>query len=224
MKIRNHIRFTTLATLTMLFAFICAGITWARYKTLVWEIGTKENYPAFLTSEGVTIAVEPLYTDELAARVFDKKDLMSRGIMPLGVVIFNDNDFPVEIDSLSMELIHRERADVHIKTMPPNEVVWRISRRDKSWQTQRIPHLTQDDLDRDVLEDFDDKFLLNKTVASRGKGGGFLYLHLPVTENVEEFLSGALLYIPRIHRLDDGSRMIYFEVELAPAIRNQQSQ
>jgi hypothetical protein len=206
-----------------LFIFIAvtaAAGTCLAYKAPKWEPGTRESYPAFLASEGVTIAAEPLYTDELAARAFDKKDMITRGIMPLAVVIFNENDFPVDVSGLDIELIHNDRPDIRIKTMSPNEVTWRLSQRDKKWQTQRIPRLSQRELDRNMLEDFDNKFLMGKTVAARGKAGGFLYLHPPENESVVEFLSGAMLYIPKIHRLDNGSRMIYFEIPLAPAVLN----
>ena len=187
----------------------------ARYKAPAWEPGPPESYPAFLTSEGVTIAIEPLYTDELAARAFDKKDMITRGIMPFAVVIFNDNDFRVEVSGIDIELIHKDRPDIRIKTMSPNEATWRLSQRDKTWRTQRIPRLSQNELDRDMLEDFDKKFLMKKIVEARGKAGGFLYLHLPEKENAKDFLSGSMFYIPKIYRLDDGSRMIYFEIELA---------
>ena len=194
---------------------LAAAVTGLAYRAPAWEPGPRESYPAFLTSEGVTIAVEPLYTDKLAATAFDKNDMITRGIMPFAVVIFNDNEFPVEVSGLDIELIHKDRPDVRIKTMPPNEVTWRLSQRDKTWRTQRIPRLSQNELDRNMLEDFDKKFLMKKTVAARDKAGGFLYLHLPENESAEEFLSGAMLYIPRIFRLDDGTRMIYFEISLA---------
>ena len=205
--------------LLFLFAVvIAAAATGLAFKVASWEPGPRESYPAFLTSEGVTMAVEPLYTDKLAASVFDKKDMITRGIMPFALVIFNDNDFPIEVSGLDIELIHKDRPDIRVKTMPPNEVTWRLSQRDKTWQTQRVPRLSQNELDRNMLEDLDNKFLMKKTVAARGKAGGFLYMHPPENESVEEFLSGAMFYIPRIFRLDDGSRMIYFEISLAPAL------
>ena len=213
----RHMKKTSLFIFVVVIAVAATGL--ARYKAPVWEPDPPESYPAFLTSEGVTIAVEPLYTDELAACAFDKKDMITRGIMPFAVVIFNDNDFRVEVSGLDIELIHKERPDVRIKTMSPNEVTWRLSQRDKKWNTQRIPRLSQNELDRDMLEDFDKKLLMKKIIEARGKAVGFLYLHLPEKESVEEFLSGAALYIPKIYRLDNGSRMIYFEISLAPALR-----
>ena len=208
---------TTLFFFSVVFAIAATGL--ARYKAPAWDPGARESYPAFLTSEGVTIAIEPLYTDELAARAFDKKDMITRGIMPFAVVIFNDNDFRVEVSGLDIELIHKNSPDIRIKTMSPNEVTWRLSQRDKKWHTQRIPRLSQNELDQDMLEDFDKKLLMKKTVEARGMAAGFLYMHLPEKESAEEFLTGAMFYIPKIYRLDDGSRMIYFEIELAPAVR-----
>lgn len=206
--------------LFILITAIAAAGTCLAYKAPKWEPNPIESYPAFLTSEGVTIAVEPLYTDELAARAFDKKDMITRGIMPFALIVFNENDFPVDISGMDIELIHRDHPDISIKTMSPNEVTWRLSQRDKSWHTQRIPRLSQRELDRNMLEDFDDKFMMNKTVEARSTTGGFIYLHLPEDESAAEFLSGAMLYIPKIYRLDDGSRMIYFEISLDPAVTN----
>jgi len=206
--------------LLFLFAILIAvaGTGGSQNKAPAWEPGPPESYPAFLTSEGVTIAVDPLYTDKLAASVFKQKDMITRGIMPFAVVVFNNNSFPIEISGLEIELIHSKRPDIHIKSISPNEVTWRLSQRKKEWDTRRVPRLSINELDRNMLEDFDRKFFIKKTIAAGGKVGGFLYLHLPENENAVEFLSDALLYIPKIYRLDNGSRMIYFEISLSPAV------
>lgn len=189
---------------------------WAGYKVQPWDIGPRESYPACLTSEGVTIAVQPLYTDASAAKVFDRNDIITRGIMPLAIIIFNDNDFPIEVEGLSAELIH---GDQRIRTMPPNEVVYRLYRKDKKWTNQPLPRLSRSNLNEDALNDFDSKFLLNKTVAPHESGSGFLYLHIPDSKELASFLAESLIYIPKIYRHDDGSRMIFFEIELKAAIR-----
>jgi hypothetical protein len=193
-----------------------AGLTWAGYKARSWSVGDRNDYPASLTSEGVTIAAEPLFTDALAARVFDKADMVTRRIMPLAILIFNDNDFPVRIDGMSIELIHQEE---HIKTLTPNEVVYRLFKKDPSWISQPIPRISRSELNTDALDDFDQKFLLDKTIAPHGKGGGFLYLHIGDSRNIVSYLSNSAVYIPNVYRLDDGSRMIFFEIELNAAMR-----
>jgi hypothetical protein len=194
---------------------LMAVIAWAGYKIIPWSIKARENYPASLTSEGVTIAVEPLFTDALAARVFDKPDMITRGIMPLAVLIFNDNDFPVEVDGLSIELIHESD---HIRTMSPNEVVYRLFRKDKSWFSKsRMPRLSRSELNTDALDDVDSKFLMEKIVAPHDRGGGFLFVHIDSNDLVS-YPSKSIVYIPNVYRRDDGSRMIFFEIALDASI------
>jgi hypothetical protein len=186
----------------------------AGYKARPWTMNARETYLASLTSEGVTIAVEPLFNDALAARVFDKNDIVTRGIMPLAILIFNDNDFPVEVDGLSIELIHDSD---HLRTLSPNEVVYRLFRKDKSW-LPRVSQVPRSELNEDALADFDGKFLMEKTVAPHDKAGGFLYLHILRSVNLASYLSNSVIYIPNVYRRDNGSRMIFFEIGLNPAI------
>jgi hypothetical protein len=194
-----------------------ADYGWAKYKTLSWDIRARDSYAASLTSEGVTIAIEPLFTDAAAAKVFDKTDMITRGIMPLAVIIFNDNDYSVEVDGLSVELIHK---DQHIRTMPPNEVVYRLFQKDKKWKSQPPPKLSRAELNDDALDDFDSKFLMKKSIPSHGSGGGFLFFHIPDSEETASFLSQSLVYIPKVFRKDTGARLIFFEIELAPALKS----
>ncbi len=189
---------------------------WARYKPKSWSVGDRNEYPASLTSEGVTIAAQPLYTDALAARVFDKADMVTRGIMPLAIVIFNENDFPIEVDGLSIELINGQDR---IRTMYPNEVVYRLFKKNPSWTRQKVPQVSRSQLNADALDDFDQKFLLRKIIGPRNKGGGFLYLHIPDGKDMVTYLSNSLIYIPNVYRRDNGTRLIFFEFELKPAIR-----
>ena len=188
----------------------------AGYKARSWSVRARESYPSSLTSEGVTIAVEPLFSDALAAQVFDKDDIVTRGIMPLAIVIFNDNDFPVEVDGLSIELIHNEE---HLRTLAPNEVVYRLFKRDKSWIARQVPRISRSDLNTDALDDFDQKFLMDSIIAPHDKGGGFIYLHIRDSKDLISYLSNSVVYIPNIYRRDNGSRMIFFEIELNAAMR-----
>lgn len=210
----NRVRFLLISLTGITLAWAVGPIR-AGYKARIWSAGARESYPANLTSEGVTIAVEPLFTDALAAQAFDKDDIVTRGIMPLAIVIFNDNNFPIKVDGLSIELIHE---DDHIRTLPPNEVVYRLFKKDKSWISQPIPRLSRSELNKDALDDFDNKFLMDKTVAPHDKGSGFLYIHISYSKDLASYLSKALVYIPKIYRQDNGSRMIFFEIALQAAI------
>jgi hypothetical protein len=201
--------------------FIClfasAGAL-AGYKAHPWVIRARDSYPATLTSEGVTIAVDPLFKDELAAQIFDKNDIVTRGIMPLAVIIFNDNDFPIALDGASIELIQGEE---HFHTLPVSEVVHRLFQ--KSGRGSLIPNPLPrrpavDGGNLDALQDFERKFLNNKTVGSHDKGGGFLYLRIPGAGDLAGYLSRARVYIPQVFRNDTGARLIFFEIDLKPAL------
>lgn len=209
---KRRVRF--LLALPAAFLLLCAPL-WAGYKARTWSVGARDRYPASLTSEGVTIAVAPLYTDEIASRVFDRGDIVTRGIMPLAIIIFNDNDYPIEVDGMSIELINGEDR---IRTLPPNEVVYRLYRKDRSWVSSPIPKLSRGELNEDALDDIDAKFLMDRIVPPHDKASGFLYMHIRSNDPLE-YLSKSLLYIPNVYRRDNDSRLIFFEIEVAPALK-----
>ena len=189
----------------------------AGYKARPWNILSRNGYAASLTSEGVTIAVEPLYTDALASQIFDRNDIVSRGIVPIGVIVFNDNDFPVEVDGLSIQLIHGKD---HIHTLSPNEVVYRLYKKDRRWLGRPATRIPRSELNEDALADFDQKFLLNRVIPPHEKGGGFIYLHVLSSENLISFLSKSLIYIPNVYRRDNDSKLIFFEIDVNPALKD----
>ncbi len=197
---------------------LLAPLARAGYKARPWSISPPETYPSRLTSEGVTIAVEPLFSDTLAAKVFDKNDMVTRGIMPLAIIIFNDNDFPVMVDGESIELLN---GDDHVRTLTPDEVVRRLFSKEKKnvWIPQPVPRLPiQDKSNIEALEDLEHKFLEKKIVEPHKKGGGFLFLHLPESKDIRGYLSRSRIYLREIYRHDTGANMIFFEVDLKPAI------
>jgi hypothetical protein len=183
----------------------------AGYKARTWSVNARESYYASLTSEGVTIAVQPFLNDAQAAQVFDKNDIVTRGIMPLAIIIFNDNDYPVEVDCLSIELI---RDEDRIRTLTPAAVVGRLYGKSKSMLGQPSGKLSNEK----ALEDFNNKFLMNKPVPPHGKNGGFLYMRVYDTGNLESYISKATVYVPNVYRQDNGSRLIFFEISLSAAM------
>ncbi len=199
----------------MLAFLLAAAAGLAGYKARPWSLRARDTYRASLTSEGVTIAAEPLYTDPLAAQVFDKNDIITRGIMPLAVVIFNDNSFPIVVDGSAIQLICGEDR---LRSIPVNEVVLHLFQKSgRSWIPQPVPRMPSVDRgNQEAFEDFEQKFLGNKIVEGHKTGGGFLYLHVP-GKDIPGYLSKAQLYIPEIHRQDTGAELIYFEIDLQPA-------
>jgi hypothetical protein len=205
--------------LSILLFLLTASTGVAAYKARPWNIRASDSYPARLTSEKVTIAVEPLYLDALAAQVFDKNDIVTRGIMPVAIVIFNDNDFPVEVEGASIQLL---RNDDRLRTLIPQEVVHRLFSKDgkKAWIPNPIPKLPTVGvkLNDPAMEDFDRKFFGRKVVMPREKAGGFLFFKLPEKEDPRAYLKAAKIYIPKIARNDTGAELIFFEIDLQQAV------
>lgn len=206
----NRIRYS-LPFLTAI-VFLCAvAPLLAGYKARIWNVNARESYPASLMSEGVTIAVNPLFNDALAAQVFDKDDIVTRGIMPLAVVIFNDNDHAIEVDGMSIQLI---RDDERIRTLTPGEAVNRLYGKSRSMFGQPASGPGNEK----AREDFSNKFLGHEPIAPHSKGGGFLYMPVYAAGNLASFLSMATVYIPNVYRKDDGSRLVFFEISLKAAL------
>jgi hypothetical protein len=207
-KIRPYVICILLSCLVLWAALAFAG-----YKAHPWSLRAVTAYPAQLTSERVTITVEPLYRNEMAAEVFDSKDMVARGIMPVALGVFNENDFPVRIEAESIELISGAE---HVHTMPPGEVVYRLFSQGgkKEWVSQPMPRdPSRMQLNRDALADFEQKYLGSRTIGPRSKEGGFIFIHPPAAGDPEKYLSGARVYIPGIYRQDTGQKMIFFEID-----------
>ncbi len=208
---------------SIIFCF-ALGLTAARfspepdYKPRRWEAGARESYPARLTSQGVTIAVQAMYTDRMAASVFDVDDMVTRGIMPLAVVVFNDNAFPVEVEGDTIEWISEGR---HVRTLAPEQAAMICLQKGKRnvlvprLPTPRIPGAAK--IDQRALDDFRQKFLGKRTVAGGGKEAGFLYLAAPAGD-LRELVRGSRVYIPGLRRRDDGSSLIFFEIDMEPSL------
>jgi hypothetical protein len=190
-----------------------AGRCLAGYKARDWSPSARDSYAARLTSEGVTIAAEPIITDSLAARLFDKKDIVSRGIMPLAIIIFNDNDYPIEVDPLSIELI---RGEERYRSLAPDEAVNRLFGKAASPLSGSSPKAAN----REALEDFSGKFLKDEAIPPHDKAAGFLYMRIYNPKDLPDYLSTATVYIPNIYRGDDGSRLIYIEIDLKTALKS----
>jgi hypothetical protein len=205
----------------LLFLLAVSALT-AGYKIRPWRPRAMDSYPAQLTSEGVTIAVDPLFTDALASQVFDKPDIVTRGIMPLAVIIFNSNDFPVEIEGRSIEL---QLAGRRTRSLDPLSAVQIIYTTKPARNPPiivspiPIPQITVMKSHAEACQDFKEKYLSEvKRVERKATVGGFLFMPVRATAKLPEDLAGARIYIPNVSRADNGHSMLYVEVEIKPAI------
>jgi hypothetical protein len=85
----------------------------AKYRARPYVPLPIESYPARLTSEGLAVAVEAMFTDALAATAFDKKDIVTSGIMPVAIIFSNSNTFDVEVEGSSVELLINKALEIY---------------------------------------------------------------------------------------------------------------
>ena len=193
----------------------------AGYKARPWTPRAIESYPARLVSEGVTIAVEPFYSDALAAQIFDKPDIVARGIMPLAIIIFNSNDFAIDVDGKTIELLQEEDR---IRTVDPLLAVERIyetkpSRNVPISSPIPLPRISVTKNHADASRDFQEKFFtLMRHVDAHSTAAGFLFMPVTRPASLSTALAGAKVYIPNIYRSDDGRNLLFFEIDLKPAV------
>jgi hypothetical protein len=210
--------------LLVIVVFVILGVSAmpAGYKIRPWRPRAIDSYPAKLTSEGVTIAVDPLFTDALAAQVFDKSDIVTRGIMPLAVIIFNSNDFPIEVEEKSIEL---QQEGSRIRSLDPLSAVQIIYASKPGRNVPVIvspiplPRITVTKSHAEACQDFKEKYFSPlKRVERNATVGGFLFMPAREPGSLAADLAGARLYIPNLCRSDSGRSLLYFEIEIKPAI------
>ena len=193
----------------------------AKYRARPYVPNSIGSYPARLTSEGITIAVEPLLTDALAAKVFDKDDIVARGILPLAVIISNDNSFAVDVDASSIELIVK---DNRVLPVGPDVAIQRIFQWKLPPQEVRVPSpvpfptVVIYKSNADAFDDFARKHLGLKKVEPKSLAAGFIYLPVTSAADVRRNLAEARIYIPKLYRDDTGGRMMFIEIDLKPAL------
>ncbi len=204
---------------SLLVVLLAAVSVLAGYKARPWKPRGIESYPAKQSSQGVTIAVDPLFRDAIAAQVFDKDDLVSKGIMPLAIVVFNDNDFPVRVSSDSIELVQGEDR---MRPRQPEEFVPSIFKTSGKRLSIPVP-VPRGAIPRgtdlnDPMQDFSQKAFPDRPIPSHSTEAGFLYFSVPQTRELANELLKTTVYIPEVTRLDSGKALMYFEIDLKPAI------
>jgi hypothetical protein len=155
----------------------CAWLSFAGYKARRYEALPIDSYPCRLTSEDITVAIDPMFSDQLAAKAFDKTDIVSSGVMPVAIIISNKNRFPVEFNGFSIELLVKED---HIRPLTPEQAVRQIFQYRRTEREVRIPspvpipriEITR--VNSDAFDDFTYKHLGIKRVEPDSVGAGFV--------------------------------------------------
>jgi len=185
-----------------------------------------EGMPAHDAHQGLVVAAD-LYTDAARSKEqFGKKHPQEAGILALEVGFRNNTDKPIAVnlerirltievpgnkpqnlDPLSLD----DAADRIVLPQGPNPTVSRLpipgrmpkSNRGKDWQKLR-----------DALKNV---ALASDVLPPHATIRGFLYFDL---NHHFEWLEHSSLYIPELRFIPSREELLYFEVDLAPAVRH----
>ena len=145
-----------------------------------------------------------------------------RGIMPLAIIIFNSNEFAVEVEAGPIELISKGNR---IQGVSPDLAFRRIFQRTyRPPQEVRIPSpvpFPRTEIaisDETAYDDFLHKYLGYRRIEPKSTAAGFIYLPVENVSSLRQLLAEAQIYIPDLYRVDTGAAMMFLEIDLKPAI------
>lgn len=171
------------------------------------------SYARRQSADGVTIAVEVFRGRDKIKPAFRKTDLEKLGVLPVLVVIANDNDHALQLDRMQVQLITGDRQEVD---PTPGDDVLRTGQVQRPEMTPRpnplpIPRRNPASRRQSQQGEVGDREFVAPVVAARATASGFFYFRLG---KGPDRLTGAKLYLNGIRSAKTGQELLYFEIGL----------
>ncbi len=204
-------RRSTILALVPLVAMAVMGVA-AAYDLKPLPAVTPEACPAWQASQGLVIGALPYAGKDAARAIFDTKDLYKNGIVPILLVMRNDNDFPVTLGTSGVQFIDRDG----LKTQPVHwiNIVAGLLRGKKiraiGIPTVELPQLPTGK-GSDMIKDFREKSLETLTIPPGETARKVVFFRLGTDPGI---FRGAELYITEIYNAASGEEMVFFEFGL----------
>jgi len=178
-----------------------------------FEVRPASSYRHKQTAEGVTIAVEVFRDRDKIKQAFPKSDLEKLGVLPVLVVIANDNDHALQLDRMQVQLITSDRQEVD---PTPGDNVLRTGRVQRPGMAPLpnplpIPRRSPASKRQSQQREVDDREFVAPVVAARATAHGFFYFRLG---RGPDRLARAKLYLNGIRSAKTGQKLLYFEIGL----------
>lgn len=181
------------------------------------EIRTKEarKYAAHQESQNLIIAAYPCDTRHKARQLFDNGKFAKKRILPVLVVVENNNDFVVSLDGRAIFLIddagtrHRPvhyldvLADLNNKRRPP---ISDFPPRGPGRRGSRKTRIASEEM----IADFEQKAFGEKLIAPYTKDFGVVFYEIPWDG---WNLSKSRFYLPEVYNFSAREPLVFFEFE-----------
>jgi len=193
--------------LLLIAAMVSLG---AKYEVKDLQLKPASEYDAHLNFQNVIIGAFPCETELKTLELFDTEKLHEKGILPVLLVIDNNNIFPIQILEPDIYLVNKNGQQE--RPIPYMDVLLEISLKKPITES-----LDKKQLDKIVKKemrlDFEHKSFGDKLIGPNSSDYGVVFFRLPPDGNLE----GYRLYFPEVMNFSEREVLIFFEFDLAGA-------
>lgn len=171
--------------------------------------GPAASYSSHQTNDKVTVAAVPYDTEDLTRTAFGKTNPNQHGILPVLVVIQNDTDQALKLDSIEVEYIGPDNR--RVENTPASDVAYSAEgpRRPKMGSgAPTIPGLGKHKNPLSGWE-IEGRAFAPRMLPAHEAANGFFYFQT-------RLLPGARFYLTGIRVASTGKDIFYFEIPIEP--------
>ena len=182
--------------------------------------------PARDAHQDVVIAVDTYHTEALAKEKFGKKNPYDAGILAVEVVMRNDNDRAVKVDLDTIRLLLAAPGQQRQRLVPLaledvlNKVLYKGGGPEATKRRTPIPRLPGASKPSKEWQELEEKWrplvFEMDILPPKSTVHGVMFFDV---NRYFEWVQYARFYVPDVTFEQDGKALLFFEVELAPIVR-----
>jgi hypothetical protein len=193
----------------LLLAVSIAAVWGADNEKSRFEVKPAAAYPHHLTSEKVTIAAEPMETDEQTREAFGKVNPYRYGVLPILLVVQNDGADAIKVDRV--KLIYSLPDGTRIEATPAQDVRFLHG----TQAPNRLPGVaggvTIKRTPKNPLAEWEieGRAFAAKMVPAGQSASGFVYFQVPHSS------AAASIYVSGLEDPVSGKELYFFEIPMS---------
>lgn len=170
-----------------------------------FEVKPAAAYPHHQTSEKITVAAQPMETDEETREAFGKLNPFRYGVLPVLIVIQNDGADAIRVDR--MKMVYTLPDGSHVEATPAEDVKFLNGVRQPNVPSPiTIKRKAKNPLAEWEIEG---RAFAAKMIPAGQSASGFAYFQVPQTS------AAASVYISGMEDPVSGKELYYFEIPLS---------
>ena len=192
-----------------LLGYVLLSGSWSLgYKAVEIEIQSAKEYPSHQEFQNLIIAAYPCGVRGKACQLFDTNKLSKAGVLPVLIVVENNNDFAVELDGQAIFLVDSE--GVQHRSLDYLDVLVRINMKKPPRTPTTKEVLARKVSGKEMFVDFQRKAFGDKLIAPHDSDYGIVFYTL---RSSQSDLSGSRFYFPTIYNFSTKEPLMFFEFE-----------